>query len=198
MTTGLLLSGGLDSIALAWWKRPNVCFTVNYGQLAAESEVQASRAFCEHVGLAHEVIESDVHLLGSGDMSGEAPDPRAPASDWWPFRNQLLITLAAMRGISRGCQRLLVGAVKSDGDHRDGQHEFFRLMDELMVFQEGALRIKAPAIGMSTTELIRKAEIPRSVLSWSHSCHKANVPCGSCRGCNKHFAVLEELGFVEG
>ena len=31
MTTGLLLSGGIDSSALAFWKRPQVCFTVDYG-----------------------------------------------------------------------------------------------------------------------------------------------------------------------
>ncbi|RUW76172.1 7-cyano-7-deazaguanine synthase, partial [Mesorhizobium sp. M1E.F.Ca.ET.063.01.1.1] len=28
----LLFSGGLDSSALAWWLRPELCVTINYGQ----------------------------------------------------------------------------------------------------------------------------------------------------------------------
>ena len=32
------------------------------------------------------------------------------------------------------------------------------------------------------------------VLAWAHSCHKADVACGNCRGCNKYFEVLRELG----
>ena len=34
---GLLLSGGMDSISIAWWKRPDVAISVDYGQRAAAS-----------------------------------------------------------------------------------------------------------------------------------------------------------------
>ncbi len=30
--TAILLSGGMDSIALAYWKRPELAITINYGQ----------------------------------------------------------------------------------------------------------------------------------------------------------------------
>lgn len=40
MKTGLLLSGGMDSLTLAWWKRPDIAFTLNYGQLAAQAEIE--------------------------------------------------------------------------------------------------------------------------------------------------------------
>ena len=33
----LLLSGGMDSIALAFWKRPEIAITIDYGQRAAEA-----------------------------------------------------------------------------------------------------------------------------------------------------------------
>ena len=36
LKTGLLLSGGMDSIAIAWWKRPQWAITFDYGQTAAE------------------------------------------------------------------------------------------------------------------------------------------------------------------
>lgn len=38
----LLLSGGLDSTAIAAWQRPDVCVTVDYGQRPARGELAAS------------------------------------------------------------------------------------------------------------------------------------------------------------
>jgi 7-cyano-7-deazaguanine synthase len=42
MDTGLLLSGGMDSVALAYWLRPDVAFTIDYGQLSAEGELRSA------------------------------------------------------------------------------------------------------------------------------------------------------------
>src|SRR5688500_9014701 len=99
MKTALLLSGGMDSIALAWWKRPDLAFTVDYGQLAAAEEIDASAAICRELGTPHVVLRLDARELGSGDMAGSSPDPNAPASDWWPYRNQFLVTLVAMKAV---------------------------------------------------------------------------------------------------
>lgn len=195
MSTTLLLSGGMDSCALAWWFRPEFAITIDYGQLAAAAEIAAAAAVCGTLDVRHVVIRIDCRSLGSGDMAGEAPDAHAPASDWWPYRNQMLITFAAMKAIAMGASRLLIGTVASDGTHADGRERFFYLVNELMRFQEGGLQVEAPAIDMTTAQLIRASGIPAGVLAWSHSCHKANVPCGQCRGCNKYFEVYDELGY---
>lgn len=195
MKSALLLSGGMDSIAIAWWKRPDFGITIDYGQLPAQAELDAAGAVCRALAIEHHRIVLDCRGLGSGDMAGVAADPHAPASDWWPYRNQMLATFGAMRAISLQVGRLLIGSVRSDGIHRDGTPEFVRRLNDLMAMQEGGMVIEAPAIALSTTELIRSAQIPRSVLGWAHSCHKANVPCGTCRGCSKHALVLQELEF---
>ena len=195
MKTALLLSGGMDSIALAWWKRPEFAITIDYGQRAAHAEKVAAAQVCKELSLPHEVIEVDCSSLGSGDMAGAPTDPSGMTSDWWPYRNQLLVTLACMRAIARGAEVIYIGTVKSDGEsHLDGTKEFVRKMDELMAYQEGGLRVVAPAIELSTTELIRTAGVPPSLLAWSHSCHKANIACGDCRGCNKYLETYRELG----
>jgi 7-cyano-7-deazaguanine synthase len=193
MTAALLLSGGMDSIALAWWKRPDLAFTVDYGQLAAAAEVEASAAICRALGIPHTVLSLDASTLGSGDMVGAAPSPHAPASDWWPYRNQFLVTLVAMKAVASGVKRLWLGTVASDEFHRDGTLEFFRYISQLLAYQEGGMVVEVPAIGMRTVDLIRQSGIPRSLLAWAHSCHKADVPCCGCRGCNKYFEVLQEL-----
>jgi len=185
----------MDSTAIAFWKRPSLAITIDYGQKAAQAEIHASTQVCKALGIPHDVLHIDCSSLGSGDMAGSAPDSAAQTSDWWPYRNQLLITLACMRAISRGLQTLYIGTLRSDGEsHVDGTTEFVTKMDELMKFQEGGLRVVAPAIALSATELIRQSGIPPSLLAWAHSCHKANISCGACRGCNKYIATYAELG----
>lgn len=195
MKTGLLLSGGMDSLSIAWWKRPDIAFTLDYGQLAAEAEIAASQTICRRLNINHEIIQVDCGFLGSGDMAGTVAHNAAPASDWWPYRNQLLITLSAMRAINFGVTRLWLGTVKSDSRHRDGGQKFIDVISQLMSYQEGEIRVEAPAISLSTAELIKVSGVPSEVLFWAHSCHKANVACGNCRGCNKYFQTLKELGF---
>lgn len=194
MKAALLLSGGMDSVAIAWWKRPQVAITIDYGQKAAQAEKQASSAVCRQLGIEHQIVTADCRSLGSGDMAGTAPDGAAPASDWWPYRNQLLITLAVMKAIALRVEVLYIGTVSSDGGHLDGTKEFIRHMDALVSYQEGSMRIEAPAIGMSTVELVQHARVPSDLLAWAHSCHKANLPCGDCRGCNKMNQSLYDLG----
>ena len=193
MKSGLLLSGGMDSLALAWWKRPDIAFTIDYGQLAAEAELQASAAICKRIGIEHQIIRIDCRALGSGDMAGVEASPYAPESDWWPYRNQLLITLAAMRALHMGIERLWIATVRSDNSHQDGTRDFVDQISRLMKLQEGGLVIEAPAMEMSTAGLIRCADVPDHLIAWAHSCHRANVACGQCRGCNKYFQVFREL-----
>ncbi len=127
-------------------------------------------------------------------MAGRAAIDVAPIPEWWPFRNQMLITLAAMRGIALDVTRLLIGTVKSDSSHADGRREFIAAMDDVLKLQEGGLRLEAPAIDLTAVELIRTSAIPREILAWAHSCHVAEYACGVCRGCHKHYETYEALG----
>lgn len=195
MNDGILLSGGMDSISLAWWKNPSTAYTVDYGQLAAEAEIAASSSICKRLNIPHHIITVDCKNLGSGDMAGTDQDPFAPASDWWPYRNQLIITLVAMKAIKHGIERLWIGTVQSDGSHLDGTPPFIGSISELLHMQEGKITVEAPAIEMSTPDLVRHSGIPLEHLAWAHSCHKSIVPCGTCRGCNKYFNVIKELGY---
>lgn len=198
MKTALLLSGGMDSIAIAYWKRPDVAFTVDYGQVSAQGEIHAAETVCESLGIPHEVIKTDCSGLGSGDLSGRAPVSLAPVPEWWPFRNQLLLTLAGMRAVSLEVGTLLFGSVKTDNVHADGGAEFFERIDRVFSLQEGNLRVEVPAIHLTTAELIHVSGIPLSLLAWSHSCHVSDFACGNCRGCFKHLAVMKELGYEAG
>ena len=192
---GLLLSGGMDSIAIAWWKRPQVAFTVDYGQRAANAEIAAASTVCEALGIRHEVVRADCSLLGSGDMAGTAALSLAPVPEWWPYRNQLVITLSAMAGLRLGVTNLMIGAVASDQVHADGTPGFVSSISGLMAMQEGGVTITAPAQYLTAVELVKESGVPREILAWAHSCHTGEAACGSCRGCVKHFLTLQALGY---
>lgn len=192
----LLLSGGMDSVAIAAWKRPRMAFTIDYGQRAAAAEIAASRQVCHDLCIDHEVIQASTAGLGSGDMSEAPALDAAPASDWWPFRNQLLVTLAGMRCVARGVTELMIGSVASDEIHADGRAEFFDALNTLLAVQEGGLRVSAPALAMTTAQLVARSGIRPEVFAWAHSCHLGCTACGQCRGCVKHIEVTRELGGV--
>lgn len=193
MSKGILLSGGIDSIALAYWQKPDVAFTLDYGQSPAIAEIRASKAVAEELKISHYVITVDCSSLGSGDLINKAALESSPSSEWWPYRNQMLITLACMKGISLGITELMAASVKSDGFHRDGTPGFYQLIDGLMSYQEGEIKISSPCINMTSVELVKHSNIPRDLLYWAHSCHTSNSPCGNCRGCNKYRQVIYEL-----
>jgi 7-cyano-7-deazaguanine synthase len=195
MKTAILLSGGMDSISLAHWKRPDIAFTIDYGQLSAAGEIQAARVVSRNLGIPHELISVNCRELGSGDLAGKPHLETAPSSEWWPFRNQLLLTLAGTRAISLGINSLIFGSVKTDSFHKDGSAEFFEKISDVFFLQEGNLLVSAPAINLSTTELVKVSGIPRSLLAWAHSCHISQYACGHCGGCAKYYSVMKELGY---
>ncbi|MCW3847387.1 7-cyano-7-deazaguanine synthase [Sphingomonas sp. LB-2] len=189
----MLLSGGMDSIALAYWKRPEVAITIDYAQKAASTELAVAAEVARTLNMRHEIIRVDCSSLGSGDMAGSEPLAAAPVTEWWPFRNQMLLTFAGMRAVAIGVTELMTGSVASDGTHADGRAEFYAAADALMGMQEGNVRVIVPAIGMTTVELIKTSGVPREILAWAHSCHTGPLACGDCRGCHKHFQVTEQL-----
>lgn len=188
-----MLSGGIDSAALAYLERPEVGVTIDYGQKPFNGELRAAKTIASILDMEHHTISANCAALGSGDLAGTPSLELAPESEWWPYRNQLLVTLAAMKCIGLGVNKLLVGSVKSDAFHSDGTDAFYQKLDSLLSFQEGGMRVIAPAVELTPLELIVRSRIPSSVLGWTHSCHKAEYACGVCRGCNKSFELLHAV-----
>lgn len=192
MTSVLLLSGGLDSTAVAAWLRPDHCLHVDYGQRPAPGEWRAAQAVAAALELTIDQI-----TLGSvpaaGLMSGETPQP-GRSQEWWPFRNQLLITVAAAYAVTRGATSVMIGTVAGDGAvHTDGTPTFLDAISRLVALQEGAVTVTAPAIALTTRDVIAQSGLNESIARWSHSCHRSEFACGSCPGCRNREHVLDAV-----
>jgi 7-cyano-7-deazaguanine synthase len=71
MKKAILLSGGIDSTALAYLYRNqlSLAITVNYGQKSAEAEIRVSKIICKQLNLKHQIVSIDCSSLGSGEMA---------------------------------------------------------------------------------------------------------------------------------
>ena len=190
MSKAILLSGGMDSVSLSYWKRPDHPFTLNYGQMPSTAEINAASTVADILNIEHHVINVDLSDLGSGDMANRPPLPEAPVPEWWPYRNQMLITIAAMKAISLGVTEIMMATLKTDAQHSDGTPEFIQKMSDIMQHQEGNIKVTSPAIQLDAIELVQCSGIPPEILCWSHSCHTSNLACGVCRGCLKHHKTM--------
>jgi 7-cyano-7-deazaguanine synthase len=195
MTT-LLFSGGVDSLALAWWRRPDWLLTVDYGQVTAESEVEVSSVFAGMLGIRHDIVRFDLSSVGSGTLAGRGSLELSSFAEWWPYRNQFLITIGAAWSLGRGVDRLWIGTVKSDACFADGTPAFIDGMNRVVSMQEGAVVVEAPASALETWELVEKSGLPLDYLLLCHTCTMSVKPCGHCRSCGKHRDILERFSLI--
>jgi 7-cyano-7-deazaguanine synthase len=184
----LLLSGGIESTCVAFWKRPDRCVTINYGQVCANTEIEASASISAQLRIPHTVLEAPLNsrfgLLGGGcEENKKNPE-------FWPFRNQYLAIIAAMAFYHQDVREIWFGSVSTDIRFRDGSLKFFQHLDALFSWQEGHVRVKTPAIKLTAAQLVRKSKTPRRILGATFSCHRAELACGDCPGCLKHRQLL--------
>lgn len=187
----LLFSGGIDSTALAWGLRPSRLLFIDYGQRPVAGERRAARAVSAEIGLILDEVYVDLSLLGSGSMVGGPALPGAPP-EHWPYRNQVLLTIAAMRYAQLPLEALIIGSVLGDEQHSDGTSDFRTAFGRLLEVQAGP-RLEAPAAHYATEDLIAFYGLPERVLRWTFSCHTGEWACGACRGCHKHHRVIAQL-----
>lgn len=189
----LLFSGGIDSTALLYWKKPEIALLINYGQVTFEAEQKAASeiAYSTNIPLITHSLKLD--LVGSGTLAGEELSHHNLYSEFWPFRNQLLLTIALIFAVKNDFGHVMIGLTKSDDLFKDNSDLFIRKMDDLSMFQEYKVKISAPAIEYSVQELVRFSKIPMNLLAWAHSCNTSNLPCGKCPSCQKYIKIFSTL-----
>lgn len=188
----MLLSGGLDSAAVAALEHPERTLFVDYGQVPAEAERKAAQEVARHLGVELDELDVDLSTLGSGLLAGCPQMEGAPTPEWFPFRNQHLVTIAAAHALKLGLGVVVLGTVKGDGDrHADSTPGFMATLDALVRRQEGGVRVLAPHIDALPHVLLARSGLTDDVINQTHSCHAGNIACGECPGCLRRAEVLQ-------
>ncbi len=200
----LLFSGGIDSTALAHALRPERLVFVDYGQVAAGGERRAARSIAADLKLTLQEIAVDLAAFGSGTMTGrgksrhaeEAAQPdrggKIAPPEHWPYRNQALVTIAAMALAHERVETIFIGTVAGDDEHDDGTPFFRETLSRLLTSQSGP-RLEAPAAESSIEAWLFDHPVPEEIMRWAFSCHVSEWACGACRGCAKHDRVMRAI-----
>ena len=173
--------------------RPDLLVTIDYGHLPAAGEIAAAKQIAATLELDHAILSAPLSEFGRGEMVGTHASDSDLIPEHWPLRNQMLVTLAAMKYADMGLSTIMIGTVASDCVHSDGTPNFITRLNDLIGVQSPGLKIIAPAIGLSTRELVGASGLANDTLGWCFSCHRAPVACGACRGCTKTLELLSSL-----
>jgi 7-cyano-7-deazaguanine synthase len=178
---------------LAWLARPDIAIIVDYGQVSAKGEIDASKSICDYIGIDHRVVSARADFVKIGLLAGIRSVEGKNNPEFWPFRNQFIITCALMGIYSESVNQLLIGTVRGDKKFADGTKGFLDAANALIAVQEERIMIEAPAIDITSAELLVRSGLPKSLIGLTFSCHAADVACGECPGCVKNRALLAEF-----
>jgi len=214
--TVVLFSGGLDSTtALHWALRRGgevSALTFDYGQ-RHRVEVRAARTIARRLGVPHAVLKIDLGPIGGSaltDRSIAVPRHRrvprlrtaVPPATYVPFRNGILLALAAAWAEARGIDEIVCGFNTVDSpDYPDTRPAFVRAMERAVAagtaaaFGRRRVRIRAPFSRLKKSEIIRAGLALGADYSRSVTCYSGKEkPCGSCSACLLRARAFKEAG----
>lgn len=201
--TLLIYSGGMDSTTMLHEFQQEIALAVNfsYGANHNALEAECARWQCGQLGI--ELIEIDLSFMKqyfrSALLSGADAIPTGDynadnmAATVVPFRNGIMLSIAAGLAESRGLDTVMIA--NHSGDHAiypDCRPEFIAAMGQAVEAGSGGkVRLSAPYTGISKTEIARRGL--RMAVDYSHtySCYKGTpTPCGECATCRERAAAL--------
>ena len=198
MKVCVLLSGGMDSVtALHHAAREHdvvSALSFDYGSKHNASEIPCAQWHAAQLGVPHTVIAlpfvnehfaSD--LLQSG---GEIPDGHYAEENMKrtvvPFRNGIMLSIAAGFAESRGAEGLVIAA--HSGDHAiypDCREPFMHAMsDAIRLGTYVEIQVLRPFIGTDKTGIARRGAELVVDFARTWSCYKGGtIHCGTCGTC---------------
>ncbi len=208
----VLVSGGMDSVTALYHAAQDheivAALSFDYGSKHNHRELPFAAWHCEKLGVRHQVVnllfinelfQSD--LLRSG---GDIPEGHYEADSMKqtvvPFRNGILLSIAAGYAESAGAGGLVIAA--HSGDHAiypDCREEFMRPMAEAIEAGTYAdLKIIRPFIDQRKEEIAAIGADLGIDFSQTWSCYKGGEEhCGKCGTCVERKEAFEIAGVVD-
>ena len=200
----VLFSGGIDSTTALYWALAGYAkvfaLTFDYGQRHSV-EVRMAKRLARKLSLPHTILKIDLTQVGGSALTDAAiPVPKrrnlrdlkaGTPLTYVPFRNGILLALAAAWAEARGVTDLVCGFNIIDSpNYPDTRREFVRAMEKAInsgtkaAFGAPAMRIRAPFVGLEKSAIIRKGLALGADYSFSVSCYSGGeAPCGACSSC---------------
>lgn len=213
----VLLSGGMDSLATAGVARRDgfdlALIHFNYGQRTEEAELRAFRRLADFLEVPAErrlVAHTNFFAQAGGSALTDTrvPVPEADLSrkdvppTYVPFRNAVLLSMAAAWAETLGATAVYYGAVSADSSgYPDCRPSFVNAFNRLV--SEGTksgpdLVVRAPLVDLTKAQIVLLAMEMGLPLELSWSCYTRNDrACGACDSCALRRRGFEQAGIPD-
>lgn len=203
----LVLSGGMDSTTMLYDFKDSIALAVNfsYGANHNAREAVCAEENCRRLGI--ELVQIDLAFMGryfeSSLLSGAEAIPEGHYADSnmrstvVPFRNGIMLSIAAGLAESRGLKAVMIA--NHGGDHTiypDCRPEFIKAMRgaiEAGTFEDVELR--APYTNLTKNQIACRGKELGVDYSLTYSCYKGGEKhCGKCGTCVERREALLAAG----
>ncbi|MTI81012.1 MAG: 7-cyano-7-deazaguanine synthase QueC [Firmicutes bacterium] len=217
MKSIVLLSGGLDSaVCLAQASRESqveMCLTFNYGQRAANKEIEHAQALAGHFNIKHKTIELEFfkkfNTSALINYDNNVPKPKkenlddleqatqTAAAVWVPNRNGIFINIAAGFAESLNCQLLVAGFnAEEAATFPDNSAEYVQAANTALEYSTAnGASVVSYTQRLNKTDIVQLGE--RLSVPWQYvwSCyHGGEKMCGKCESCRRFYRAMEQAG----
>jgi len=211
----VLLSGGIDSAAtLAVALKEgfeSYALSFDYGQRHA-IELEAARTVANKLGAReHLVLKLDLRRIGGSALTDDIPVPKGRSGDeigagipvtYVPARNTIFLSFALAWAEVLGAGEIFIGANTQDySGYPDCRPEFLEAFEKMANLatrcglEGNGIKIRAPLIEFSKSEIIKLGNDLGVDISLTHSCYDPNdegLACGLCDSC-----MIRKKGFAQ-
>jgi len=206
----IVLSGGMDSVTLLHCQKERIALalTFDYGSNHARREIECARRQCALLGIEHIVIPLDFMgryfrsslLSGADDIPEGDYDDENMRSTVVPFRNGIMLSVAAGMAESRGLKHVMIA--NHGGDHAiypDCRPEFIQSMSEaIRTGTYPGITILAPFTSISKADIASLGAEAGVDFSLTYSCYKGGEKhCGRCGTCTERREAFMQAGITD-
>lgn len=213
----VLLSGGLDSVVasfIALQRGPIVgAIVFDYGQRAAEKEIQAATNIARHLEIPLQVIPLPflkevtktalvMHTKVVPQIKMSALDNRSETEKsamdvWVPNRNGLFLNIAACIAEAKGIEEIVVGFNAEEAmTFPDNSANFVNCANSFFLLSTlSKPKVYAPTIGDNKTEIVKRGLELGIPFEEVWSCyHGMKRMCGTCESCQRSMRAYQRAG----
>lgn len=203
----IVLSGGMDSTTLLYEYRERIglALSFDYGSKHNARELPMASLHTERLGIEHIIIPlafmgqyfSSSLLSGGGEIPKGAYDEDNIKSTVVPFRNGIMLAIAAGLAESRGLSEVYIA--NHFGDHAiypDCRASFIHPMTAAIeAGTTNAVRVLAPYTNVDKTEIARRGKVLGLNYAETWSCYEGGeVHCGQCSTCRERIEAIQLAG----
>ena len=206
----LVLSGGMDSVTLLYDRAEEIALAVSfdYGSNHNHKEIPFAKKHCDALGIPHVVIPLKfmAEHFESSLLSGAEAIPEGHYADEnmkstvVPFRNGIMLSIAAGLAESKGLQKVMMANHFGDHDvYPDCRKEFVDNMSAAISAGTYAnIFIDAPYTSISKADIARKGAALGIDYAQTWSCYKGlEKHCGKCGTCIERKEALAAAGITD-